>query len=58
MGTGLDYSIPGPDGSRIHYLREIAVNFEIREGRLTDFGWCNAFLDHQDLEDLDDECPF
>ena len=57
-GYRIHYSIPGPEGSRIHYVREIAINYEIHKGHLTDFGWCNAFLNKQELEDLDDECPF
>ena len=57
-GYRIHYSIPGPEGGRIHYVREIAVNFEIHNEQLTDFGWCNAFLNQQELEDLDDECPF
>lgn len=57
-GYSVYYSVPGPGGSRTYYQREFAVNFQLNEGRLTDFGWCNAFLNKQDLEDLDDECPF
>lgn len=57
-GFRIHFSVEGAGGSRIHCTREIAINFELRDGRLTDFGWCNAFLNKQDLEDLDNECPF
>ena len=57
-GYRIHYSIPGPEESRVHYVREIAINYEIHNGQLTDFGWCNAFLSNQDLEELEDECPF
>ncbi len=58
MGYRIHFSVPGPGCSRIHYAREIAINFELRDGRLTDFGWCNAFLNKQDLEDIENVCPF
>ena len=58
QGYRIFYSVPGPGGSRTYYQQEFAVNFQLKEEGLTDFGWCNAFLNKQELEDLDDECPF
>jgi hypothetical protein len=57
-GYRIFYSVPGSGGSRTYYKREFAVNFQLKDEKLTDFGWCNAFLNQQDLEDLDDVCPF
>ena len=51
-GYRIHYSIPGPGKSRIHYAREIAVNFQLNKGRLTDFGWCNAFLNPEEMDQL------
>ncbi len=48
-GYRIQYSTSGPEGARIHYVRAIAVNFQIVEDRLTDFGWCNAFLDKEEM---------
>lgn len=46
------YSLKGPGKTRIHYTRDFAVNFEIADGRLTDFGWCNAFLSAGEMDEL------
>lgn len=39
-------------GLRIIYSREFAINLDIQEGLLMDFGWCNAFLDKKELAEL------
>lgn len=44
--------IKGTAGRRIKFSREFAINLDIQEGLLMDFGWCNAFLDKKELAQL------
>ncbi|GAB2765758.1 hypothetical protein [Salinimicrobium soli] len=53
-GYRIHYSIPGPEGTRIHYCREFALHFQLKDGCLTDFGWCNAFLDSEEITEIMD----
>lgn len=41
--------INGDDGASIAYNREFAINLDIQDEMLMDFGWCNAFLKKQEL---------
>ena len=41
--------INGDDGASIAYNREFAINLEIQDEMLMDFGWCNAFLKKEEL---------
>lgn len=49
------YVKPDDQGSpfRLQYTKSFAINLDIVEGRLMDFGWCNAFLSRQEMEKLD-----
>lgn len=44
--------VNGDDGASIVYNREFAINLDIQNEMLMDFGWCNAFLKKADLEEL------
>lgn len=44
--------IKGTAGRRIKFSREFAINLDIQEGLLMDFGWCNAFLNKKELAQL------
>ena len=44
--------IKGDDGASIIYNREFAINLDIQDEMLMDFGWCNAFLKKEELEEL------
>ena len=43
-----DEKLPG----RIIYTRSIAIYFEIKNNELFDFGWCNAFLEKNEIATL------
>jgi hypothetical protein len=44
-----DDKLPG----RIVYKKSFAINFEIKDNEIIDFGWCNAFLEQEDFDLLD-----
>lgn len=44
-----DDRLPG----RFNYKKSFAINFEIKDNELMDFGWCNAFLEQQEVEALE-----
>lgn len=35
------------------YEKSFALNFEIKDNELINFGWCNAFLEQQELEAIE-----
>ena len=37
---------------KIIYSNNFAINIEIEDKMLVDFGWCNAFLDKSEMEQL------
>lgn len=37
---------------QVIYTNSFAINIEIKNGKLKDFGWCNAFLKESDLKKL------
>ena len=41
-----DDKLPG----RIVYKKSFAINFEIKDNEIIDFGWCNAFLEQEDFD--------
>ena len=43
-----DIKLPG----RIVYQKSFALNFEIKNNELMDFGWCNKFLEHEEMKVL------
>ena len=43
-----DEKLPG----RIIYTRSVAIYFEIKNNELFDFGWCNAFLEKNEIATL------
>jgi hypothetical protein len=43
-----DDRLPG----RIVYNKNFALNFEIKDNKLIDFGWCNKFLDREEMKML------
>jgi hypothetical protein len=42
----------GSSGPRLVYNKEFAINLDIQQDLLMDYGWCNAFLDKEDLKRL------
>lgn len=51
-GYLVSYSEEMEEGFKVHYERQFAINFQLVEGRLTDFGWCNAFLEVEEIKEL------
>lgn len=45
-----DNTLPG----RIVYQKSFALNFEIKNNELIDFGWCNVFLEHEEMKEIQD----
>jgi hypothetical protein len=43
-----DTKLPG----RIVYQKSFALNFEIKNNELIDFGWCNAFLEQKEMKEI------
>ena len=43
-----DNKLPG----RIVFQKSFALNFEIKNNELIDFGWCNKFLEHEEMKVL------
>ncbi len=43
-----DLRLPG----RIVYEKNFALNFELKDNELMDFGWCNKFLDREEMKVL------
>jgi hypothetical protein len=43
-----DNKLPG----RLVYVKSFALNFEIINNALIDFGWCNAFLENEEMEEI------
>lgn len=43
-----DTKLPG----RIVYQKSFALNFEIKDNELIDLGWCNAFLEKEEMNDI------
>lgn len=43
-----DTKLPG----RIVYQKSFALNFEIKNNELIDFGWCNAFLENEGMKEI------
>ena len=43
-----DDKLPG----RLVYVKSFALNFEIKNNALIDFGWCNKFLEYEEMEVL------
>lgn len=43
-----DTKLPG----RIVYQKSFALNFEIKNNVLIDFGWCNAFLEQEEMKEI------
>ena len=43
-----DTKLPG----RIVYQKSFALNFEIKNNELMDFGWCNKFLEYHEMIEL------
>ena len=43
-----DIKLPG----RIVYQKSFAINFEINNHELIDFGWCNAFLEQEEMKEI------
>lgn len=43
-----DIKLPG----RIVYQKSFALNFEINNHELIDFGWCNAFLEQEEMKEI------
>ena len=39
---------------RIVYKKSFAINFEIKDNEIIDFGWCNAFLEHDEMKEIQD----
>ena len=51
-GYSVNYFEEMGDGYKINYERQFAINFQLTDGQLTDFGWCNAFLDPIEIKEL------
>ena len=45
-----DNTLPG----RIVYQKSFALNFEIKNNELIDFGWCNKFLEYEEMKEIQD----
>jgi len=45
-----DIKLPG----RIVYQKSFALNFEINNNELIDFGWCNAFLEQEEMKEIEE----
>jgi hypothetical protein len=43
-----DNKLPG----RLVYVKSFALNFELKNNELIDFGWCNAFLGEKEIIEL------
>jgi hypothetical protein len=43
-----DLRLPG----RIVYEKNFALNFELKDNELIDFGWCNAFLEKEEMKEI------
>lgn len=43
-----DDKLPG----RIVYKKNFAINFNIKDNELIDFGWCNAFLEQKEMKEI------
>ena len=39
---------------RIVYKKSFAINFEIKDNEIIDFGWCNAFLEQEEMKEIQD----
>lgn len=50
-GYEVEYS-KKEDNINIIYKGAFAINFEINNGNLMDFSWCNAFLSKMDMEKI------
>ncbi|WP_300436014.1 hypothetical protein [Christiangramia sp.] len=51
-GYLVSYYEEKPEGFKVHYERQFAVNFQLKEGQLTDFGWCHAFLYKEEVDQV------
>lgn len=40
------------NGFKVHYEQQFAVNFQLKEGQLTDFGWCHSFLYKEEVDQV------
>ena len=45
-----DNKLPG----QIVYQKSFALNFEINNNEMMDFGWCNAFLEQEEMKEIQD----
>jgi hypothetical protein len=52
FGIVYNQYLSGSSGTRLVYKQEFAINLDIQEELLMDYGWCNAFLDKEDLRKL------
>jgi hypothetical protein len=51
-GYIVTYIEENKNGVKVKYEREFAVNYHIKDGRLTDFGWCHAFLNKLEMGEV------
>jgi hypothetical protein len=51
-GYLVSYYEEKPYGFKVHYERQFAINFQLKEGQLTDFGWCHAFLYKEEVDQV------
>ncbi len=40
------------DCKNIGFISKVAINFDIREGELYDFSWCNGFLSREEVSEI------
>lgn len=45
----IKYEVPYDEGFSVNFSSDFAVNLLIEHGQLMDFGWCNAFLDQEEM---------
>jgi len=51
-GYVVSYFEEKTNGYKIHYERQFAVNYQLKDGRLTDFGWCHSFLYKEEIDHI------
>lgn len=52
-GYLVSYVEEKPNGYKVHYERQFAVNYQLKDGRLTDFGWCHSFLSKEEIDHIE-----
>lgn len=51
-GYLVSYSEERQEGFKINFEKQFAVNYQLEDGQLTDFGWCHAFLNKKEIDQL------